>query len=621
MSPVEKSPNRPLEYEALQTFRMFLAADHREQMRAIDRQLEERNAQPNAIVVVGEVSTGKSSLVNALLERPGLSPSGAAETTGTYLIFAPPSERLPEGRAVIELADGGWRPIETDELPGWVLVGSAPLRRSDDVIPLGAVVAAESPTLPGIQIVDTPGVGGLDPAHARLALARAARASILVLVTGASGRLTTPELDFLRECSEHVEAVVIVMNQIDLVRDWHVVAQENRDLLREDPRFERYDVVGVSAMDALRSLGKEGAARERLRKRSGIDELISALQAHAAIADRLPTVHALRRCLGVVRQMNLDLTAKLDATLAGDTGREYAESLRDRQRRLEAQRKTWRSYLDRDFRRLRLAITEVVEERATAFTSEWDRRLSSKRLGLSSASQMEFTQELVAQYSLVGQDLAQLIAERVTELVSETFTRRGLRDLSADLLQDSEHLRSLRMGMQEHRSTGAPLDVTLAMSGYMGANVGVALVNGIAGTAAASVFGPVGLVFGAGMILANLMGRNAQQRLAEIKGRVRELGVQLQRELMRVYDSYATEYAPDVALAFEAELDRTLRELRENAKIAEASATASEEERTDAVAEIQHRSKELARVIDIGIGAIDRLRGAELSARGAHPIS
>src|SRR6187200_2911257 len=52
-----------------------------------------------AIVVVGEVKRGKSSLVNALLGHTGLSPVEVDVATNSFLRFAPPTRELPEGTA------------------------------------------------------------------------------------------------------------------------------------------------------------------------------------------------------------------------------------------------------------------------------------------------------------------------------------------------------------------------------------------------------------------------------------------------------------------------------------------------------------------------------------------
>ncbi|MGH3469656.1 MAG: hypothetical protein ACRDQF_18200, partial [Thermocrispum sp.] len=52
----------------------------------VSRVRRKQQAKPS-VVVVGETKRGKSSLVNALLATPGLSPVDAEVATATYLVF------------------------------------------------------------------------------------------------------------------------------------------------------------------------------------------------------------------------------------------------------------------------------------------------------------------------------------------------------------------------------------------------------------------------------------------------------------------------------------------------------------------------------------------------------
>ncbi|HST67796.1 MAG TPA: dynamin, partial [Mycobacteriales bacterium] len=81
----------------------------------VRRQLAERPAKP-AVVVVGETGRGKSSLVNALLNLPGLSPVDAGVATASWLIFR--HAAAPAARAVVP---GATRPVDLplDELSSW----------------------------------------------------------------------------------------------------------------------------------------------------------------------------------------------------------------------------------------------------------------------------------------------------------------------------------------------------------------------------------------------------------------------------------------------------------------------------------------------------------------------
>jgi hypothetical protein len=138
------------------------------------------------VVVVGETKRGKSSLINALLGVPGLSPVDAAVTTAAYIDFVP-------GDAVTMRA---WLPggeeIEIDDLDEWA-TGRQRARRIE--------VTHPAPLLRYLSLLDTPGAGGLDPAHATIALAAVRRATALLFVADASAPLSQRRNGWTRWCS------------------------------------------------------------------------------------------------------------------------------------------------------------------------------------------------------------------------------------------------------------------------------------------------------------------------------------------------------------------------------------------------------------------------------------
>src|SRR5262249_24103938 len=76
-------------------------------------ELRRRQLVRPSVVIVGETKRGKSSLINALLGVPGLSPVDAAVATATYLQFVPGD---PAARA---WPPGAADPIDVDDLREW----------------------------------------------------------------------------------------------------------------------------------------------------------------------------------------------------------------------------------------------------------------------------------------------------------------------------------------------------------------------------------------------------------------------------------------------------------------------------------------------------------------------
>ncbi len=161
------------------------------------------------VVIVGETKRGKSSLVNALLGVPGLSPVDAAVTTAAYLSFVPGDSF--SARAWLP----GGEQIDIDSLDEWAR-GRQKTRKIE--------VSHPAPMLRYLTLLDTPGAGGLDPVHATIALDAVRRATALLFVADASAPLSQPELDFLAAATERVDAVVFALTKIDAFAQWRTIA-------------------------------------------------------------------------------------------------------------------------------------------------------------------------------------------------------------------------------------------------------------------------------------------------------------------------------------------------------------------------------------------------------------
>ena len=114
-------------------------------------------------VVVGETKRGKSSLVNALLGMPGLSPVDAQVATTAYLEFA-----WAEQASVRAWQPGAADPmlLGVGDLRNWATrLGTMP---PGMVPPRRMLVGHPSALLKHMSVVDTPGTGGLDPDHAQM---------------------------------------------------------------------------------------------------------------------------------------------------------------------------------------------------------------------------------------------------------------------------------------------------------------------------------------------------------------------------------------------------------------------------------------------------------------------
>jgi predicted GTPase len=317
-----------------------------------------RKQKPSA-VVVGETNRGKSSLVNALLEHPGLSPVDADVATATYLVFGHAEQW--EARACYpgQLAPV---PVDLTELIHWV--SAAHQLPSGELPPRYVEVDGPVEMLEKLSIVDTPGVGGLDSVHGELAAEAAASATSLLFVVDASAPFTLGELNFLASVGERVETVVFALSKVDQYRGWRQVLEADQALLAEHaPRFAGATFYPVSArMHEMAGKAPNAEAAAMLRDRSGVEALRTALV--DLLVDRsimLTEANTMRALSTVLSQLRVRFEAEKRAL---STGEEEAETLRARKEELTSERRSstkgWQVRMRSGVQRARLENTHEV---------------------------------------------------------------------------------------------------------------------------------------------------------------------------------------------------------------------------------------------------------------------
>src|SRR5579859_5514610 len=165
------------------------AADETGDADGARRVREERgvvHAQAARVVVVGEKKRGKSSLINALLRRPGLLPVDSDIATSVHVtVFAAPVE---QALVVDETHQDGFPVSLADVAEYAALDPNTKEMRHPGVREVS--IGLRDPLLDaGLDLVDTPGVGGLVAGHAALTLAALTMADALLFVVNGSGEL------------------------------------------------------------------------------------------------------------------------------------------------------------------------------------------------------------------------------------------------------------------------------------------------------------------------------------------------------------------------------------------------------------------------------------------------
>ncbi|MDO9176195.1 MAG: dynamin family protein, partial [Actinomycetota bacterium] len=179
----------------------------------ITAEADQWNEQNLVVVACGDIKRGKSSLLNAILDRNNLLPVDADVATSVHLVirYADEFDIL-----VTRIGDDG-EPTQ-EHIPVEELIDVASMR--GDAARREGVAAVEiglpHPVLArGVVLIDTPGVGGMSRGHRDLALAALGQADALLFTVSAEEPVARSELEFLVEASERTERIILVVTKSD----------------------------------------------------------------------------------------------------------------------------------------------------------------------------------------------------------------------------------------------------------------------------------------------------------------------------------------------------------------------------------------------------------------------
>ncbi|EHY89586.1 dynamin family protein [Saccharomonospora azurea] len=577
--------------------------------KSVEDQRGARTAKPS-VVVVGETNRGKSSLVNALLAKPGLSPVDAEVATSTYLVFEHADEWRAQACYPGQLAPVGF---ELDELERWV---SARHDLPEGQLPPRYVeVSGPVPLLERISVVDTPGVGGLDSAHGELAMEAAAGATALLFVVDASAPFTAPELRFLATMADRVETVVFALSKTDQFRGWRQILDADRELLAEHaPRFADAPIHPVSArMFELAAKAPNEQAAAMLRQKSGVAELQGALQellvGRAAMLGEANTLRALASALG---EQGARLAAQERALTSGES---EARALRERRDQLVADRRSstkgWQLRMRGEVQRARVELGHEVSRRMRDAQTHFRQRIeAANREELASLAP-----QVDAALQSVSQRMSGLLAQRVTQVtdavLADLFSAEELAVIRGQLARGAGGPAVVLRPPEKRPPTAEDkLLVFMGVSGGAGAAKLVA-----APFVSAALFTPVVLPativigLGAGWWMARTRRHAADKQHA--KQWLIESIAEARSTLDQLVAEQLIEAEQQLALALDDALSRRIEAIEAELKELDTTIKLDEKERARKLSQVKRRVKEVeegTRQADAFLGRIRALR-------------
>ena len=369
-----------------------------------------------SVVVVGEVKRGKSSLVNALVGRPGLLPSDVDESTSMPIQVLPVDAESPE-RIDLHFGDHS-ESHALDELGHWSTTAGARVNAADIVeLPSHATVHIGRGVELRAVLVDTPGAGGLDDAAVDLALSSARGAGILVMVCDATTPITAPEIDILTRAAQTVGSVIVVVSKIDkALTRWHSIVEENRRLIREYAGMD-VPVLGVSSLRAQSALLLDDVARrEKIESTSGIAALRTLIAKRARSADALSRAVALNVGVAALKKVSETVDEQIRATEQPSQVVEELETRKEELKGLRDHGQEWEQFLSRNISVARQRVLGEFDLALESIKEKWTQEINRSGLVVLRSKPQVFTAQIEAD---VNKAIEQAINSMSAALKSE----------------------------------------------------------------------------------------------------------------------------------------------------------------------------------------------------------
>ena len=439
----------------------------------VTAEADQWNEQNLVVVACGDIKRGKSSLLNAILDRSNLLPVDADVATSVHLVirYADEFDIL-----VTRIGDDGeptQEHIGVDELIDVASMRGDAARREGVV---AVEIAMPHPVLArGVVLIDTPGVGGMSRGHRDLALAALGQADALLFTVSAEEPVARSELEFLVEASERTERIILVVTKSDvnseatngaMIAEHRAKMRTFADTLQTTLEAGTGDgEVDVDVPARLRRLldtpfvltssylagqartrrdaGREEQA-DRLMARSGIGELRSLLERSADNRDLIRVANLIALLRVLLADVEREAQARIRAS-SGDS--KVADEIAERQRGLEefgSKQARWRTTLGNSIVRLQTSSSRLVTKELNRVKEHYreviDLAEDSELLMVSMPAELERSlhgawNEMVQSInndfrSTLGKVLAEFGAEGMDVVLGEIEMPEGLRELA-----------------------------------------------------------------------------------------------------------------------------------------------------------------------------------------------
>ena len=466
-----------------------------------------------SILFCGEFKRGKSSLINAIIGDE-ICPTdiGIATAVVTRIMYGQTKKvvryygNLLEGENALKKEEIAWGDIQK------YTVG--------DVIEIGSTVQMDlyypSEFLKeGLVVIDTPGIGGLDPRHANLTAMALPYADIAVFITDASEPVTESELKFYeKKVASRVKSTIVLINKSDIlsqdVLQTHIDTTRNTFLSVGNPT-----IVAVSAMNWLLYNQLED---EEFKVSSNRDAVIAAINSQIKMFRKGQLMQFRDILLSEINDMLETVKVeKMQLEANHNTQNNAIQNYKDQQQKLAQFRNeianptsSIRLQVNSLFENARNEVLNQISHEGTLLTTSTFDRLIDSENGLNNDGKW-----LVAQINDELQELSynvNLTTKKTFDQISKTLEKKISEVLSDEDINISDELRI-------HSVLNSQLAFNLAGKFAQGGIIATALAIG-ADFLIPGIGWAVGLMSAAALIWRRLNQESQQQKKMMIRQQV-----------------------------------------------------------------------------------------------------
>ncbi|MBR7827922.1 dynamin family protein [Actinospica sp. MGRD01-02] len=451
--------------------------------------------------VCGEYKAGKSTLLCALLDEPGLFPADTLPATNAVTVVrwgeterVTVTTRIGDDRTETML-------IDRSEIADYVTEGGNPNNEREVLL---VEIELPNPKLDsGMVLVDTPGVGGVQTDHEAATFAYLPAADALLFVTDVEKPLLESESDFLRraigaaQLTDDADSVVGVMTKIDQGGEYEVLLDEMRARVAEltGRDVDELALVPISAWLKLRYL--ETGDEEYLAESNfpALDEALWAAlgrkRSRVLLGDALRALYdRANGCLAPIAAAEKAARDESGQTL--EILRKQAAERSQYLAKLAADSKLWRPKLEEELKkaakRVNASASARLEDNWTVFRDQY----TAENSELLDAPE-RLSAQLTADFAALLGGLLKLVRKEVAKAVERFSVDQGFTlappRISAlpDLPEPKLPSGSSIIVSNTYKGAGA----TKLRTAAMGAGIGAAIGGGIG-----ALFGPIGIAVG-----------------------------------------------------------------------------------------------------------------------------